>query len=540
MTHSKIIRYLPLFSVSYLALPYIIFFLGYLRWYIAIFSCVILLSGLACHHKILSKSSLCAPWIFTDNVITFTRWGLLGGFFVIALWLFFSGVGGYGAQDYDWLKHNAILHDLIDSKWPLAYMFSPDQASGGNLPGHTLHTPLVYYIAYYLPAAVVGKLAGWFWANQFLMLWTFTGLCLALLWFLVLLQKATVFAVLLFFVFSGLDVVGLVLMKLLLQQPLAIASWGHLELWAANWAYPSHTTLLFWVPNQAISGWIATGMIVYVLLYAKRKHNILFYLGLTPLWTPFITLGLLPCVIADFLTIREKLWQRVKQYISVQNFCGLVFLLLLALFYASRFSSLPLPMPPIEKGLIFFTSRVSGFFWYETLSMLIVFVLVEVGIYALLVYTANRRYFTKQEATLFGISMGFLLLLPFFRYGQWNDLVMRASIPSLYVLCLFTLRTIDRFSWKKLLSLVLLGGLFLGALTPVIEFRRHFQKMSQRGVWYLLPEPGTLYTLRSPVNPSFLLQYVGDSESLFFAFLTKPLPDSSPPMISMRKQAAHE
>lgn len=58
--------------------------------------------------------------------------------------------------------------------------------------------PLVYYIAYYLPAALLGKLGGWLWAHQVLFVWSWIGLILAMLWFIILNRRAAFTVVLLF------------------------------------------------------------------------------------------------------------------------------------------------------------------------------------------------------------------------------------------------------------------------------------------------------------------------------------------------------
>ena len=67
---------------------------------------------------------------------------------------------------------------------------------------------LTYYVAYYLPAALVGKIAGWTAANVVLFTWSAAGAALAFLW-LVVLSEAPVWRCLAIFVlFSGLDLVG--------------------------------------------------------------------------------------------------------------------------------------------------------------------------------------------------------------------------------------------------------------------------------------------------------------------------------------------
>jgi hypothetical protein len=73
------------------------------------------------------------------------------------------------------------------------------------------------------------------------------------------------------------------------------------------------------------------------------------------------------------------------------------------------------------------------------------------------------------------LALLILALLPFAYFGPGNDLVMRASIPSLAVLAIgacraLVARTTDRRSLRK--KAVLGGLLAVGAVTPIAEFAR--------------------------------------------------------------------
>ncbi|MCY4047527.1 MAG: hypothetical protein OXF42_05405 [Candidatus Dadabacteria bacterium] len=87
---------------------------------------------------------------------------------VALLWTATSGAGGFGYQNWDYEKHNAIFKMLIFSEWPA--LFDADRT-------------LVYTIGYHLPAAAFGKVFGWAAANVALFTWTLAGAYLTLLWF---------------------------------------------------------------------------------------------------------------------------------------------------------------------------------------------------------------------------------------------------------------------------------------------------------------------------------------------------------------------
>ena len=101
-------------------------------------------------------------------------------------WLSLSGAGGIGYQRGDWMKHESVLKDLIEHTWPVIYDF------------YQTPVPLVYYLAFYLPAALAGKIGGWSMGQAAIFLWAFLGVNLAMLWFWVLVRKSSYWILLLF------------------------------------------------------------------------------------------------------------------------------------------------------------------------------------------------------------------------------------------------------------------------------------------------------------------------------------------------------
>lgn len=511
---------LIIFSIAYLAFPVLIFFLGYFRWYFAWFFVGCLIVG--GYFSFLNRSEKIFVSLLRLRNISSIHIVLII-FLLLIAWgiLVLSGVGGYGYQTEDWLKHNAVLHALIQQPWPVGYTIA-------SLNGTEIHVPLVYYIAYYLPAALIGKMFGWFWANQALFLWTYIGICLALGWFVLLVRRFTILTLLLFVSFSGLDALGIILIRtLLLQQPIYFSQWTHIERWSGNWQYPANMTLLFWVPNQALVGWIMAGVLCYMLLYVESsKKYFIFFLSLTPLWSPFVTLGLLPYILVDFFTPKKPFSKRITGYVSVSNMCGICILLILGLFYGAKFYELPLNVSPIASGIIFFNPIVSGLFWYESLGLFFVFLLLEFGVYAWLIYQSRISFDTREKLLLL-TTVIVLALLPFFRYGFWNDLVMRASIVPLFIFCIFIGRTLYHPSVRKGVLLFLVLALMVGAVNTVVGSKLHISKIYRQRNSLRLEDPKPLYQLPNmSINPSFFTQYIGSAESPFFRVFAKPLKAS--------------
>ena len=122
-----------------LALPTLVFVVGFLKWWVALPVAALLVFAYVWSIRRERQAEeeeyqlRLRPWQFLL---------LLG---LMALWCFLSGLGNLYYQSSDWGARNAIFRDLIRYDWPVIYDVSD--------------TALVYYIAFWLPAALFGKLA---------------------------------------------------------------------------------------------------------------------------------------------------------------------------------------------------------------------------------------------------------------------------------------------------------------------------------------------------------------------------------------------
>ena len=157
---------------------------------------------------------------------------------------------------------------------------------------------MVYYFAFWLPAAVVGKCCGIWLGNVALFVWSVLGVWISLSLFVRLAERRAVIVSLLLFVsFSGMDVAGFVLTRFfeLINVGLSPSLGTHIEWWfdlvaIPSLQYSSHTTQLFWVFNQAVPAWIVT----LLLLDKKSFSGRLFIWFLALPFAPFPFLGMLP------------------------------------------------------------------------------------------------------------------------------------------------------------------------------------------------------------------------------------------------------
>ncbi len=357
----------------------------------------------------------------------------------------------------------------------------------------------VYYFAWYLPAALVGKIFGWAAAQVALILWSLLGLVLTLLWVQQLVRRWSWTLPVLFVFASGLDIIG----YLLLHRHLPHG--GEIEWWSHYWGrkgdfyfvaqYSGNTSLLYYVPNQAIAGWLATALVLHTI-YTRTygKYLPICFLALL-LWSPFAAVGLIPFG----LVAARRL--RVKDYCTASNIvlvpaAGVI----LSLYYLSR------AFPDKGGWPVFhdFPARVLP---------LLLFLSLEIGVYVICVavWIRERTALDKQVAT---IAVLFLVLCPLYSYGHYNDWVMRSSIPALFVLWIFLLRSLE----KKVIRVLAYCAWLIGASTALVEIARSVQKFRLRP-----PDEASVgYVSTMHIPQALRQQYYGDGNSLFFRWIAPP------------------
>lgn len=530
MKVSSLTKFLYCSSFLYLILPYLIFIGGWIRQpFSSVFILLILLGIFSA-----IKSILAAYTVDDDVDETFSPGSLVLVLLAIVPFALIAGAGGWGPQDSDWLKHNAILRDLITESWPVIYNINDKPVM------------LTYYTAYQLPAAVIGKLFGWQAANHALFLYTLIGLFLSALWVWVLTGAKKWWVIVVFLVFSGMDIIGLVLFKMHYGTSMTdainvliekISSFSHIEWWA-GWGFAqfsSMASLIVWVPNQGISGWLLISLILSDGRLKNLHYTGILYLGLSSLWSPFVSLGLLPFIVAIMLyqwRDRHYSIHFLRQTLSLANISGLVLGLLIVFYLAGRFQEFELPMDVssvYKEGITWTFLRLPNMF---VLKYLLFIFLEFAAIHGLLysyLFLQTRKPFDNLRRLLM-LSTVILLLLPFLNWGWNNEPAMRTSIPALFITVLVSLYVLSdnlpdwRAVWiRRVLTCVLLVGSF----TVVMEYGRHVSGIYQQASLVRVPpehEVSTLFELQERKYKnyySFIGQYLGSSESLFLKYLGK-------------------
>ncbi|BCM90768.1 hypothetical protein IAD21_02629 [Abditibacteriota bacterium] len=451
-------------------------------------------------------------------------------FVPLALMCFGSGIGGWGYQSSDWNKHNAVLADLVRFEWPVRYMEAPD----------AVH--LTYYTAFYLPAALVGKVFGWTGALVAHQLGALVVMGLLAAWLAWLGGPRVKWIGVVFAGFGGMDYLAAIIGPLLhggMPQlvPFSREWWEKPILW---WAYYAHATELFWVPHTALAGWLGSAILLRGTsplrtadkgaVSSENWNDLSFDLvacALLPLWSPWAWIG---CLV--LLGVRVVQQRRTGRSLGVWPWVFMV--AVWGMQFGYLMSRLPLP-----KGVTGVRGYRPSFaapglireFGVSFFSSWLAFSLVEFGVFALLcVLLWRRAKFSSSLAPFLLVSVLMLVALPLFQYGLYNDL-LRAAVVPLVVLCLSCVSALRVSSLQgvRALKTVLVVALGIGGLHS-IQYAIYFahtekEDMKAHRLVHLpnLKKTPTVYGLYAHDHrPQLLTQYIGRDDSVWARWFLKP------------------
>lgn len=489
-------------SLAYLFAPYLIFWFGWLP-----LAAALVLGAVGCASYLYAMDS-------NESESCAARLGIPAILLAVA-WVALSGVTPLGYANSDWNKHHAILKDLILRPWPVAY---GEPGLPGGIP------PLVYYIGYYLPAALVGKIGGTGAAAGALALWQFCGVLLAFSWMQRLAGARAVLVLALFVVGSGLDTLGWLSSGWLDRMGIPGIDISHLsgyrqfidhrEWWLGTWQYSSNTCMLFWTPQHALPAWILTGMMLWQGHVRKDIRNTGFFIAVCTLWSPLSALGLLPW--AAYVVLKN----RFRAVWTVQNTVGALLIGGPASLY------LLANQGEVPHGFVWNIERTLNA--TQLLGRLSIFHLSE---WVLIGFLCIPLFLAATRAGRFTLILtGVLLLLfPAYVVGLGNDFVTRVSLPTLFVFWmavaiavagtpspLFEVPAEPRHPLRTGAAWALVVFLFFAGTSGAESVRAvQFRSFS--------PTLETAETLPQfyGVYPSLAIQYLGNNDRLFFRIFGK-------------------
>jgi len=243
-----------------------------------------------------------------------------------------------------------------------------------------------------------------------------------------------------FLLFSGSDYIGTKYTNVI-PEPLMHFEWW----WKPFGQLSSNITNIFWAPQHAIAGFLSTFLFMRYPQLSLRNAGVI--AAATAGWSPFAAIGLIP---SFFWAITKS---GHKGVLSRSNLiCSPVLLVLSGFFLTNGSASLP-------AGFIW---NVSGF----TINGWLIFLLLEVWIFSF-----SLALVLKGNLVLISFFSLFLTALTLFTFGQYNDLLMRASVGSLGALA-FASSIAVVYSPNDIRKVPLIVCLVLGLATPLGEITR--------------------------------------------------------------------
>lgn len=405
-------------AVAYMALPTILFLLGWVRPLFSVPAAAAVAAA-----SVLLGATIPAPTLhFTRRQMAIYLCVLV----LSLLWLLAGGMTGITSQHADFVVRNPIYETLIRCDWPLV-------DAGGR--------PFIYYLAFWLPPALACKCfscSDIFIINYVLTAWTGLGLALTLTVLWSRFRTATL----------------LFLLLLIFQGPLdGIVRWGlHLFHLQGPLAHELYLTALAFFggvpPTMQLHNTFHHTTLLWLFLAMAAAWDIppkyqLFLASLCLLASPIGSLGLLVFIAVRTLIRRTP----VRQYFSSWTvLAGAALVLLAGIYFTSsngnnriRLTWQDSPFDLLQYGNWKFWAAMAGS-W-----------LLTVGVPAELLF---RRF--KKDA-LFWSALA-ILTITYFIYigsvGGYNEFCYKASSVSFFCLALlFTRIFSERMGpprWRRL------------------------------------------------------------------------------------------
>ena len=479
-------------TVTYLLAPLMIFLTTWVRWEVGLVAALCL--GLIGHSLAAGTGS--GPRLTMPATIG------VGAFAIVLTWL--SGAGDLGYQAGDWWKHNAVFSDLVSQPWPVVY------DAGGPVG-------LDYYLAHYLPAASVGKLGGFWLGNMAMVAWTAAGLVLVGSWLVVLVRRAWVPALVTFVALSGFDVVGWLLFEPFTGAPAEAAiGFEGAEFWNGNFAYLSQLTNVADAPHQSMGIWLLTSLMLWAVLERRDLRWLPLVMVVSPFWSAFATIGLLP--FACLALWRER--ASLRQVVEPRQWLLAPTAVVVLAYFAARTADLPSAIEGgVEVSLIFADPRYD-IGMARILVAFALFLALELVVPAVMVRRHHR--FVGLERHLVLLSLAVLVAVLPIRVSGNHDLMLRGTGPAILILTVVVARLLARSKPGTAARASLVVLLAVGSLTGGVVVARALTA-EQRPVYDNTDAtvgPGLVeFYSDDPDTVRYLSQYVSGTDSFFWRTL---------------------
>ena len=408
-------------SLGFVALPIIIFFIGYLKLYVGVPLALLFILAFVLSVRDASKDQEKKLLSRNDTDIKIPVGYLIGLAVTAVVLSLVSGVGEFIFTLNDHPYRRAIMNDLVNYKWPVIYDYST-QTNPEVIReiGKTSGTyAFMYYFTYWLPAALIGKVGGAFAANLALMIWNAIGIFLTFIGVSKIIGRASFTVPFVYICFAGLDVLPNIVHIFVKWD-----CWNGMEVWAPVLAYMSNFAELTSVFHQCVPCWL----IVTLIMMSYNTRSLGLCGGMLFAYSPWGIIGLFPLAVVRAFSKPMRAGgtgNSVKNVFSIINIISCASLLLVYTpFYLGNHSS----------------TSIKGFFWEfindPGLSVIvyILFIVIEILPTALILWK------TEKKEALFIASLIELMIIPLYKITEANDFCMRSSMAARFILCILLAR----------------------------------------------------------------------------------------------------
>ena len=418
------ISYMSFYAISlvYLVLPIVILFFGWLRPVIAIPASILLIGALVWSVRDCTKDCKTTQISNGLSIDVSIKYIVILAIAVFLLTII-SDVGEYVWGTYDHAFRRAIYRDMVNKSWPIVYDLKEQTNPVINaiLPDEVVG--FSYYFAFWTVSAIIGKLFGFAIGNFCVVLWAVIGIFLTMIGMVFVINKASYAIIYAYIFFSGLDI-----LPYFYFQTNGTQEWMWLEGYTRHIVYISNINNLFNVFNQCIPCWL----IVVLLMLTKNNRSIGLIGALTFAYSPWATIGMVP--LAIYFLVRKEVMDKEKK-INIKNILhplnivpAVLMLAIFAPMYMANSNATSVSGPTIR-----FYGSIGAF-----AGGYIFAVLVELVPIAILLWKDYKRN------PLFWVTMGTLLVMPFYKISGQNDFTMRGSMPEFFVFTIMLASVIAR------------------------------------------------------------------------------------------------
>ena len=322
--YKKVDKTILLLIYIFLMIPILIWLWFWFKVYVAIPCMLAAIYGLVIFYKSIQTRTLEEyKKIFNIKVITLSLVMILGLNII-------SGAGGLMFQNWDYNSRNALLHDMVNHKWPVKYDFEADSKEAKFIGSE--RGLLSYYLAWFLPAAAVGKISkSYTVASLFLFFYLYFGVVAICYLIFRFFKKASLKILLILIAITGVDFLAYFFDRLLIRGSFEFPNMiNYIDTPLQMFSFHGFFTYWFWVFHQAIPIWIVT------MLLMNNKNIKLFglYLSLAVAFAPLPTVGLLLIMIRELIidVRKEGFSATFKKACCFENIIPFVFFVIFFLF----------------------------------------------------------------------------------------------------------------------------------------------------------------------------------------------------------------